>query len=113
MATLVATIDLDLADSRSRRNLNHLRASHGDVVNFNQLSLQLSVGENETYTFSRFFYAHIRDVVDIEITDANNNTITFNSVTGVFALPMGGKIKLSVAADSTILLDRVIHLVYS
>lgn len=102
-----------------QRQISELRASHGDLTTFKQIDIQLARGEDEEFVFDRVLYAWIRDITDIEFSqlDVNGDVVgdplVFTDVVGMIAWPAKAKIKLSVPADSTISLERVIKLVYA
>ncbi|QXV74105.1 hypothetical protein [Rhizobium phage RHEph12] len=102
-----------------QRQITELRTSHGDLTSFKQIDIQLARGEDEEFIFDRVMYAWIRDITDVEIStlDADGNVVgvplVFTDVVGMISWPAKAKIKLSVPADSTISLERVIKLVYS
>lgn len=112
MPTLVATIDLHVADSRSRLKKSGLRSSHGDAKNWKEVSLQLAVGDDETFEVKEFFYGHFRDIVDLEIT-VDGTSITKTDVVGIVAFPFGATFKVSVPSNSTITMERVVYALYS
>ena len=113
MSTLVASLGLHVADRRQRRPVMSQRASHGELEGFSQRTLQLARGDSEEFVFDRFFYAHFRDKLQIEVTDSNDNTVTYPEVEGIFSLPTAGKIRLFVDPLSTVSLERVVHVIYS
>ncbi|QXV73821.1 hypothetical protein [Rhizobium phage RHph_N46] len=102
-----------------QREITQLRTSHGDLTSFKQIDIQLARGEDEEFVFDRVMYAWIRDITNVEISalDANGDVVgvplVFSDVVGMISWPAKAKIKLSVPADSTISLERVIKLVYS
>jgi len=113
MSTLVASLSLHVADRRQRRPAMAQRASHGELEDLNQSVLRLERGESKEIEFDRFFYAHFRDKVILEVTDSNDNTVVYPDVEGIFCLPVNGKVRISVDSLSTVSLERVIHLAYS
>lgn len=112
MPTLVATIDLHIADSRSRIKKAGLRSSHGNAKNLKEVSFQLAVGEDETFEVEDFFYGHFRDLVDLEISNTDG-TFTQANVVGVVAFPFACTVKITVPSNSSISLERVIYALYS
>lgn len=113
MPTLTATIEINEADRRSRKRVFSQRASYGDLTKSTIEAMELARGEEIEFEFKRCFFAHIRDVVTLEMTDANNNVVTYPNVEGVVAFPVAGKVKISVPALSTISLNRVLHVIHS
>ena len=111
MPTLVSTIDLHMADRRSRIKKAGLRSSHGNIDNLREVSLQLALGEEETFEVSRFFYGYFRDIVDLEITN-DSGSFSVESVTGVVSFPFACTIKVTVPSSSSISLERVISALY-
>ncbi|QIG70234.1 hypothetical protein EVB87_134 [Rhizobium phage RHph_N28_1] len=102
-----------------QREITQLRTSHGDLTSFKQIDIQLARGEDEEFVFDRVMYAWIRDITNVEISALDENgdvvgvPLVFSDVVGMISWPAKAKIKLSVPADSTISLERVIKLVYS
>lgn len=113
MPTVVANLELHIADRRSRRPVMAQRASFGELTDYSQSTLQLSRGEEKTIAFDRFIFMHIRDEVTLEVTDEDSNTARYETVSGIFSLPTKGSVKISVDALSTISLERVIHVLYA
>ena len=113
MPTLVATIDLHVADSRSRIKKSGLRSSHGNARNLRESSFQLAVGEDETFEVSDFFYGHFRDIVTVEVSDSNGGMITQTDVVGVVAFPFPCTVRVSVPSNSPISLERIVYVLYS
>jgi hypothetical protein len=113
MVTLVSAIEVRLTDRRGSRKVFTQRASFAEVEDNTQRSIEIARGEEETFEFERCFFAHIRDVVVLEVTDENDNTVTYPQASGIIALPTKGKVKMSVPINSPIALNRVVHVVYS
>lgn len=115
MVTLVSVMDLHITDARSRRKLVAQRATFGDLEDYNQSTLSLSVGESRTIEFSRFCFAHFRDIVDLDIVDPNDasKVVSFKDYVGNFSLASAGKLVISVPSITTISLDRAINLLYA
>lgn len=109
MPTLVATLDIHIADRRSRRKAFSHRSSYGEVTYYSQDVLELQRGDSKEIAFDRCIFLYIRDEVDLQIIDSNNNTVTYTGVVGFFAHPVAGKVIVSVDENSTISLGRVIH----
>ena len=113
MSTLVASLNLHIADRRQRRPAMAQRASHGELEDLNQSVLRIARGESKEIEFDRFFYAHFRDKLTLEVIDSENNTVVYPEVEGIFCLPTQGKVRISVDPLSTVSLERVVHLAYS
>ncbi len=111
MSTIVASLDVSVTESRSRRPLMDMRSSHSNVLSYNRVSVELAVGDSRLFVCERFAYLHIRDVLDLTITTLTGN-IKFTGVSGSFTFPIKCNVTLAVPGSSTLLLARKVDLVY-
>jgi len=111
MATIVASMDVSVTESRSRRPLIDMRGSHANVLSYNRVAVELAVGTSRLFVCERFAYLHIRDVLDLTVTTTTGNII-FTGVSGSFSFPIKCNLTLAVPGSSTLLIARKVDLVY-
>ena len=111
MSTIITTINISESETKSRKELLSLRASHADISTFSQTQVELTGGQSKSITCSKFMYVYVRDPLAILIAPATGGSITLPSVSGVLTFPYACTLTFTPVATST--LKHLITLVTS
>lgn len=114
MSTIVASINLSKTEARIRQNMITSRTPHRDVDTLHTATTTLEPGESLSFFAGSFFYACLRDAVDVEI-ECGTPLVTsqLTAVSGMLAFPFPCRVTLKVGAADPVILPRQVEVFYS
>lgn len=115
MSTIVANLSLTKTETRNRATLLTVRTAHGDVDQSSHVEKILDPGDTITFYSSSFFYAYLRDKVDVvEVEMGTPPVVTsLTDVVGLLTFPCSCRVTFSVPATAVNTIPRHIEAIYS